>query len=355
MAENNNAKRLLCILEILRKHSDSHHPLSQQDIIRMLRDLYGIKADRKTVKSNILSLIDYGYDVEFTETVREKGTSKENTIASEYYINNEFTDSEIRFLIDSVLFSQNIPDNYSKDMIAKLQKMSTEFFYPRAKYVYTMPVEKTDNREIFMTLDAIDKAIINNKKISYKKLVYDLKEGCSPKKSDKGKEQVYRLSPYQIAMCEGKYYLIGGALDNVIHVDIARIKEVNVLDEEAVSFRKMKNANGLTFNLKDYVNEHIFMCAGKPIRARLKVLKNILYDVIDTFGKNITIVRDEGEILVIDVKAPEKSIEQFLRRYTPQTTILEPEDLKEKFATLFAIATVATKNGRYHFKKSDSQ
>ena len=41
----------ICILEILRKYTDSEHTMDQKDIIKKLETEYGMKVDRKSVKS----------------------------------------------------------------------------------------------------------------------------------------------------------------------------------------------------------------------------------------------------------------------------------------------------------------
>ncbi len=78
------------ILEILRKYTDEDHSLTQQEIIRLLGVNYGMECDRRSVKNNILSLKELGYDISM-----EKGYR---------LLSREFDDSELRILIDSVLF-----------------------------------------------------------------------------------------------------------------------------------------------------------------------------------------------------------------------------------------------------------
>ena len=57
----------ICILEILRKYTDSEHTMDQKDIIKKLETEYGMKVDRKSVKSNLMNLVDFGYNLECTE------------------------------------------------------------------------------------------------------------------------------------------------------------------------------------------------------------------------------------------------------------------------------------------------
>lgn len=49
------AKKLITIniLRILQGHSDAAHPISQKEIIKYLKDEYGMEVDRKAVRRNI--------------------------------------------------------------------------------------------------------------------------------------------------------------------------------------------------------------------------------------------------------------------------------------------------------------
>ena len=59
-------KKLLIIniLDILRKYTDENHRLSQKEIVEILNSKYNMEVNRKTVKRNLITLIDFGYDIE---------------------------------------------------------------------------------------------------------------------------------------------------------------------------------------------------------------------------------------------------------------------------------------------------
>ena len=98
----------ISILEILKKYTDEKHRLSQKDIVEILEREYDMKVDRKSVKRNLLSLVDFGYDIEYTENVRINKNGEEETLYTDWYLEKSFTDSELRLLIDSLLFSKNL-------------------------------------------------------------------------------------------------------------------------------------------------------------------------------------------------------------------------------------------------------
>ncbi|MBQ6280676.1 MAG: WYL domain-containing protein, partial [Oscillospiraceae bacterium] len=55
---------ILNILDILRRYTDEDHRLSQKEIAEILRTEYGMEAERKTIRRNLLNLIDCGYEIE---------------------------------------------------------------------------------------------------------------------------------------------------------------------------------------------------------------------------------------------------------------------------------------------------
>ena len=347
MADKNNAMRLFRILEILQKHSDKDHPLSQQDIIRMLWDKYEIHADRKTIKNNIVNLEEMGFDINYAEADRSKGTKKENTVTSHYYMNNEFDDSELRLLIDSVLYSPNISPCQSKQLIEKLQNQSSGYFKSHTKHIACMPSRKSENKQLFHTIDIIDEAISAKKKVTFKHLYYgtDLKlhvaRAYNVRTKGPGSEIRWRVSPYQIAMSEGKYYLICTHVhDKIIHIPLDEIIDVEILEEKAQPFNTLIGSNGQPLNLKEYMNEHIFMSSGVPVRARLRLVNDLVFSTVtDTFGKNVTVLNPDSQHQIdIEVKAPKSAIYQFAMKNMWGVTVIEPDEIAKDIKKTLAIA-----------------
>ena len=129
----NQPKKMLIlnILDILKIHTDESHTLNQTDIINKLESDYYMKADRKAVKRNIDDLIDAGFNIEYKETPRKTTnpatkTAEDTTIRSDYYLEHDFTDSELRLLVDSLLFSTHLPYNQCRDLVEKLERLSSK-------------------------------------------------------------------------------------------------------------------------------------------------------------------------------------------------------------------------------------
>ena len=135
MYATGNKKMLnMLILEILQKYSDEDHSLTQQEIIRLLDKNYGMECDRRSVKSNVLSLREMGYDISM-----EKGYR---------LMSREFDDSELRILIDSVLFSKSISTRQANGLIKKLRGMASNYFNAKVSHVSNLPdLPRTANKQ----------------------------------------------------------------------------------------------------------------------------------------------------------------------------------------------------------------
>ena len=115
---------IMNILDILKRYTDENHRLSQKEIQDILEREYDMSVERKAVKRNLMNLIKFGYNINYSESVRifkdKDGKEQENVILSDFYLEREFTDSELRLLIDSVLFSNHIPYKQDKELVDKL-------------------------------------------------------------------------------------------------------------------------------------------------------------------------------------------------------------------------------------------
>ena len=169
---------LLRIWQILLKHSDYDHPLTQEEIIKYLNDEYGIEIERKAVGKNIADLRDAGIDI---------GSRR----AGSYINSREFEDSELRLLIDGVLQSKHITAHHSKDLIDRLCGLSNKYFRSHVKNIYSVnDWSKTDNQALFYNIEIIDEAIATGKQVQYDYNKYGIDAKLH-------KSSFQRVSPYQ--------------------------------------------------------------------------------------------------------------------------------------------------------------
>ena len=146
MVYTKTGKKLLIvnILDILRKYTDEAHRLSQKEIADILRTQYDMPVERKAVKRNLMDLIEFGYEIEYSEIVRmmpnpKTGEPEENRILTDFYLVRDFTDGELRLLIDSLLFSKHIPYSQCKALVEKLEGLFSRYFQSRVRHIRIIP------------------------------------------------------------------------------------------------------------------------------------------------------------------------------------------------------------------------
>ena len=330
-----HAKRtmLLNILDILRRYSDEDHRLSQKDIVDILKTEYDMTVERKSIRRNILNLIECGYEIEYSESVRmvpnrKTGELEESYIWSDFYLVRDFTDSELRLLIDGLLFSKHIPYSQCKELVEKLERLSNVYFTSRVKHIRTMPETMPPNKQLFYTIEILDEAIGHRKQVSFQYTSIGLDKKQHPRLNEDGIAKVYTVSPYQIAAANGRYYLICNTdpHDNVSHYRLDRIEEIQLLDTPA---RPQKSVQGLEhgLNLPKHMAEHLYMFSGgsEPVTFRMK--KHILNDVIDWFGTDTSFSDESDDEVTARVEVNLRAMKLWAIQYGPYVRVLSPQSL----------------------------
>lgn len=303
---------ILYILEILKRETNEDHPLSHQEILQILKRDYHMELERKSVARNIQDLIDAGYDI-----VSEKGC---------YLSSRDFEYSELRLLIDSVLFSKNIPQKQCKTLVKKVADLTDRHFNAHVRHIATMPTADTDNRQIFYSIEVLDEAISMGKKVSFWYSEYH-----TDKKLHHKRESRYVVSPYQIAATGGRYYLIccTDHYDNVAHYRIDHIDGIELLDEKAKPMGDVKGLeNGL--DLPKHMAEHIYMFSGKSTRVLFRAKLSAVDQIIDWFGRDIIFENETDSTVDVSVRVNENAMFCWLLQYGMSCEVLSPLSLRER-------------------------
>ena len=309
-----NKKMLnMLILEILQQYSDENHSLTQQEITKLLNQNYGIECDRRSVKNNVMSLKEMGYDI-----ATDKGYR---------LLSREFDDTELRILIDSILFSKSVSTKQAQGLIAKLRKLASNYFNAKVSHVSNLPeLNRTINKQAMYSLDAINDAIAEKKKVQfiYNEIGTDLK--LHPKR-----QEPYIVNPYQIVANNGRFYLIGNYdnHDNVAHIRIDKMTDVKLLEEKV---KPMNNVLGLEkgLNLPKHMAEHIYMFGGESIPVKIKTTSDMIGQLVDWFGTDIKVIEEKADNIVVRVDCNYSAMRYWALQYGPHVEVLSPMGLREQ-------------------------
>jgi len=333
----NSGKKLLIIniLDILRKYSDAEHRLNQKQIVEILEKEYGMKADRKSIKRNLMELIDFGYDINFNEVVRmipgKDGDMEESYVLTDFYLERDFTDSELRLLIDSILFSKHIPKGQCKKLVEKLSGLSNQYFKSRVRYIQMQTDRESANPQLFYTIDVLDEAIAKKRKVHFHYLHFQTDGKRHKKKNPDGTDKEYTVSPFHIVASNGRYYLISHSDSRgvVTHFRLDRIADISLTDQKALKpedVEELKNG----FDLPKLMAEHVYMYAGKSIPVSFQAKKSILDDLMDWFGNSIRFEEETEEEVVCRVMVNETAMRRWALQYALYVTVLTPQSLADQ-------------------------
>lgn len=319
------------ILRILNKYTDENHRLSQKEIVDILKNEYDMTVDRKAVKRNLMNLIDFGYEIEYSEAVRmvpnkETGELEESYVLSDFYLVRDFTDSELRLLIDSLLFSTHIPYIQCRELISKLEGLSNRYFRSHVKHIQTLPEPSLQSKQLFYTIEVLDEAIDRRRQVSFTYNSYGTDKRLHPRKDDRGEIREYIVNPYQIAASNGRYYLICNydKYDNVANYRLDRITNIKLLPTPVKPIDKVKGLeNG--FDLPRHMAEHIYMFSGESGTVIFRAKKYLLNDIIDWFGGGVTFFDESDEDISVRVRVNYAAMRRWGLQYALHAKVLFPE------------------------------
>ena len=336
MAQTAPAKKMLImnILDILKRYTDEEHKLSQKQIIDILWSDYDMAVDRKTVARNLSNLMAAGYPIECRDDVartyiNKKGEKETSYILSDFYLERDFTDAELRLLIDSLLFSKHIPYSQCKELVEKLEGLSNRYFKSRVRFITTLPESAPKNRELFYTIEILDEAIAKGRQVAFTYNEYGTDKKLHPRRSYE-----YIVNPYQMAATNGRYYLIGNndKYSDLVNFRLDRITGIRLLDSPVKPVKQVDGMkNGLY--LPKHMAEHLYMFGGESVPVTFRMNKVILNDVIDWFGTDIAFFDETGDEVTARVTVNWHAMHYWALQYCNHVKILTPTDLAKKIRT----------------------
>lgn len=319
------------LLEILRKYTDFYHRLNQKALMEKLDSDYGMKVERKAIKRNLMNLVDAGYAIEYSDRTPLSEEEGGGFIPAGWYLEREFDDSELRLLVDSLLFSKHIPYSQCKELIEKIEGLSNKYFKYKVRHICNLPTDMPENKQLFLTIATLDEAISKNRQVEFNYGDYGTDKQLHLRLDSEGKPILYPVSPYQMVANNGRYYLIANHSnhDNISHYRVDRIKEIRIKETPARDQRTVKDLKyGL--DLPKHMAEHIYMFAGESVRVIMRAKKYIVGEIIDWFGKDAQFSNETEDEVLAYVTVNKKAMEFWALQHAPHVTVLEPQSLADR-------------------------
>lgn len=260
--------KLLYIIKMLEDNTDENHPMSTSEIIRRL-EAQDIHSERKSIYDDIEKLNEFGYDI----------IQVHSRLGGGYYMGSrEFELAELKLLVDAVQASRFITTKKSRELIKKLEKKAGCHDAGKLqRQVYVAGRIKTENENIYYSIDSIHRAIQENRQIGFTYMEWSLEKKLIPKK---GGDR--RVSPWALIWREENYYLAAfDSAENMMkHYRVDKMGKVQVLEEKREGLEQFEKVD-----LADYTNQTFGMFGGRQETLTLSFPDRLAGVVLDRFGK----------------------------------------------------------------------
>ncbi len=316
------------MVRILKENTDRDHPMKQKELLAELQKK-DEKINRTTVWNALNDLVANSLETRIHYAGEEEeavsGEDKRQYYTNLYY-DQEFTDAELRWLIDGILYSRNVPHAERDVIIGKLCGLGNRYFQKNMsmKKIRRLSDDEPMNEELFRNIEIIGRAMEEGRKIG---AVYNYMGPDFTLEPVYGDPEYHQLlNPYAMVMRNGFYFLICNKdnYSDLTHYRIDRMTDIRIEDKPIKSVRELKDYHG-GLNIQEYMEHNINMAFGKPERITFLARPYAVPTLIDTFGKGISFNENEDGSYICTVNVPAFDIERFAMQNWDLITIISPD------------------------------
>ena len=310
----------LMVLDILRTYTDDEHRLTKVALCDKIEEVYGFAPSRTTVYDKLNALTDAGFPI---EQDRKDGI----------YYRRDNTDGVLRFLLDSVLYSDFVTTGGVSEIIEMLEPLASLNFqkYIRSQETLTDKIRRNQDQSVFLTIEDVQNAIFDKRQISCNYLTYH---------ADQHTECVYpediTVNPYDLIFKNGKYYLLGSldGSDKMLSWRVDRLCQVKVLDTPCREIPMLKEITA-SGGMGAYAEKQPELCGGTVETFKIQCAKSAIDDVVDAFGMDFQIDIEQKDNLdddtvILRVRTTRESMKAWAFMHAGSIVVLSPEDFRKE-------------------------
>lgn len=373
-------RRALQILQVLRIITDEEHPITKDDLGKMLRAYRIARYNNgtpieapNTITTTLERLLeelnpmefsdendlDYmikynGYKEDLIKLKKNKKAGQRSKEITGFYYARKFTYSELDMLIQLICFSDMLSTEEKAQYIDKLIKTTSVYYKspfwngklrlnPGAIHGRHNTRKNGVNPKLSKNLQTIQQAINNFSQICFKFNRYTSEHDMVPKT-----EYAHTLSPYHLVVYHDNFYCIGMKTDDkrvwhyrvdlMSEVQIKRNKEGRIIPIEVSAFEGLPISNA-EWNPEKYMSEHLNMAYDEPKDIHIKI-KNTEYTLIhDWFGNHYEKTKNscENGYDIVKVRTSPSMIVHWAMQYGDKVEIMDEEirkEIKEKLKAM---------------------
>ena len=283
MANENNKIKLLVLWDILRKNTDENHAMNA-DEIRAELEKRGITVIRRVIAHDIATLNEFGYEV---LSYKKKYTY--------YYVVTRLLETAEVVLLADVIQASKLSSLQKKALVEKLSDtLCAHQAASISKHVISLEKIHKGSCSLIYNVDAIERAIGDNKKISFLYFDYDEKH----KKVYRKDKKRYVANPAFMVWSKDNYYLLcfSNGHDEIVTYRLDKMDDVKVDETEREPHPEYEK-----FNTDEYRKQVFSMFGGELCNVTLLFEPSILSDMFDRFGDDIRIRKVDDNAYSVDV------------------------------------------------------
>lgn len=259
----------------------------------------------------------------------------------ESYVN--ISDEELKYLVDSVLYSKIIRLEDAKNLVKRIIDLSGKELNNQVPYRVDFRKETyIGTAETLKNVYTLQTAITNKKKVKFMLNIYyynntNISSSASKIKMKPCWYENRTVSPYQIIMSNGRYYLmasdvamnknkIDGEKDlkyKIYRVDL--ITGLEILKNQRAISKDEGGASELQY-ISKYVVENPYMFSEKVQWVTIRVNTDQFTQIVDWFGDNFVVVAEDVSSNTIDIKVKVNlnAFKYWVLQYSTCVKVIDP-------------------------------
>ena len=349
MKRFNQKLKAFLIYQYLMENTDENHCLSTTDILDYLEQDMGIKAERRSLYTDIdeinktlyalrkdLSIEEAEFEIEDKQNDKWKTIVYDGSKKGYYVRKRDYKLNDVNAIVECIYAARFITEKQAEKYVDIVTRNLVSIHQAEEIEHEALLLDrgKTINPHVFESVQKIYKAMRTKagkekhvpEKISFKYVAAAPKG----KTTEMRKGERYIVSPFKIIINDGNYYLLAfddkKAAARTFRVD--RMKEIKLLGIPRESMDEL-----FSIDETAYVKQHFGMYSGKVERVELRFINKLLDTVYDKFGRdNLYYQQVDNRHFSIQVEVA--ITDQFfgwLCGLGKQVKIISPPPIQEKF------------------------
>ena len=335
------------VLQYLLKNTDENMVSSAQDIVAYLEEC-GIDAERRSVYRDIKDINLIALMLEEDCTVEDAKEMLEDDEDDElkiivydphrkgFYVRQRHYDqNDIRLLAECVYAAKFVTEGQAKRLVDVVCGFVSERQADRIKHnAFLVDRIKTENKSVLNNISVINDAMSlridgvahKPEKIRFKYLKYAIEDVSKQVERRSGAD--YVVSPYQLLINDGNYYLLA--------YDRKKIRTYRVDRMKGVSFTREPREGQEEFDkidIRTYAQRVFSMYSGKKKRVTIRFINMLLDVAVERFGTKdarYSAVDDKHFTVTAEVEISDLFF-GWLLSFGRRVKILYPSDVLEDF------------------------